>query len=104
MMEWEESTMTLEEEVKENEVALTEETARIDALEDKEEDICDCERDPGVSNGDWDTFEQAKAMFAAHLNSLKQARDEAKLAEERLRVAAIQEKIRQIKNKNFNGN
>ncbi|TDH66050.1 hypothetical protein CCR75_007122 [Bremia lactucae] len=94
MMEWQEATMTLEEDVEEEEVAETEETPTIDALED--EASCNCERDPGVSDEDWEELERAKAMYAAHLKSLKQARDEAKLAEERRRVAAIQEKIRQI--------
>ncbi|CAI5738661.1 unnamed protein product [Peronospora destructor] len=54
------------------------------------------ERDAGVSDEDWEELERAKKDYAAHLNALKRAREQAKLEEERRRAEAIQEKIRQI--------
>ncbi|CAH0474441.1 unnamed protein product [Peronospora belbahrii] len=54
------------------------------------------ERDVGVSNKDWEELQHAKKDYIAHLNALRQARDDAKLEEEQCYAKAIEEKIRQI--------
>lgn len=79
-----------------------EEIIEVEAEEDPEvEEVDDKktgkeQRDPGVSDEDWEELERAKEAHAAHLDALRRARDQAKLEEERRRAEAIQEKIRRI--------
>ncbi|ETI29722.1 hypothetical protein L914_21561 [Phytophthora nicotianae] len=104
---------TLQEQLEEKEAlsAAAEEVLEVDAEEDPDVDETEkdrkVERDPGVSDEDWEELERAKEVHAAHLEALKRARDQAKqeddkrraqakLEEERRRAAAIQEKIRRI--------
>ncbi|GMF35145.1 unnamed protein product [Phytophthora lilii] len=54
------------------------------------------ERDPGVSDEDWEELEHAKEAHAAHLKVLRRARDQTQLEEELRCAAAIQEKFRRI--------
>ncbi|RLN36908.1 hypothetical protein BBO99_00005556 [Phytophthora kernoviae] len=67
-----------------------------DADTEEDEKISKEERDPGVSDEDWEELERAKEDHAAHLNALRRARDQATLEEERRRAEALQEKIRCI--------
>ncbi|KAG6592606.1 Serine/threonine-protein kinase mph1 [Phytophthora cinnamomi] len=80
--------------------AIAEETLEVEAEEDPEpdedEEKSTEKRDPGVSDGDWEELELAKAAHAAHLDELRRTRDQARLEEERRRAQAIQEKIRRI--------
>ncbi|KAG6968336.1 hypothetical protein JG687_00003807 [Phytophthora cactorum] len=114
LIEWlEPEQVTLLEQVEEKEAlsAAAEEIVEVDAEEDPYTDEIEkdgkVERDPDVSDEDWEELERAKEAHAAHLEALKRARDQAtreeerrraqaKLEEERRRAAAIQEKIRQI--------
>ncbi|KAF1779378.1 P-loop containing nucleoside triphosphate hydrolase [Phytophthora cactorum] len=114
LIEWlEPEQVTLEEQVEEKEAlsAAAEEIVEVDAEEDPYTDEIEkdgkVERDPDVSDEDWEELERAKEAHAAHQEALKRARDQAtreeerrraqaKLEEERRRAAAIQEKIRQI--------
>ncbi|KAG6967558.1 hypothetical protein JG688_00006251 [Phytophthora aleatoria] len=114
LIEWlEPEQVTLEEQVEEKEAlsVAAEEIVEVDAEEDPYTDEIEkdgkVERDPDVSDEDWEELERAKEAHAAHLEALKRARDQAtreeerrraqaKLEEKRRRAAAIQEKIRQI--------
>ncbi|ETP10987.1 hypothetical protein F441_13483 [Phytophthora nicotianae CJ01A1] len=113
LVEWlEPEQVTLEEQLEEHEaLSAAAEMIEVDAEEDPDTDEVEkerkVERDPGVSDEDWEELERAKEAHAAHLEALKRARDEAtreeerrraqeKLEEERRHAAAIQEKIRQI--------
>ncbi|POM59888.1 hypothetical protein PHPALM_31319, partial [Phytophthora palmivora] len=99
--EQEPEEVTLDEQLEEKAVLSVEADAvEVDAEEDPDIDEAEkenkVERDPGVSDEDWEELERAKEAHAAHLDALKRARDQAKLEEERRRAKAIQEKIRRI--------
>ncbi|KAG7382936.1 hypothetical protein PHYPSEUDO_004232 [Phytophthora pseudosyringae] len=111
--EQEPDEVPLEEQLEDKEAlsAEAEGIVEVEAEEDPEMDEAEkdakVERDPGVSDEDWEELERAKEAHAAHLEALKRARDEAqkederrraqaKLDEERRRAEAIQERIRQI--------
>ncbi|CAI5725442.1 unnamed protein product [Peronospora destructor] len=67
-----------------------------DRVEVNEADVENGEVEAEEDPEDWEELERAKKDYAAHLNALKRAREQAKLEEERRRAEAIQEKIRQI--------
>ncbi|OQR96792.1 hypothetical protein THRCLA_21982 [Thraustotheca clavata] len=78
--------------VKEN--VLERENDQLPPAEIEEEPSC--ERDPGVSDVDWEELEAAKKAYAAHLENLKRLADAEKLRQELAKAAAIQERIRQV--------
>ncbi|GMF43657.1 unnamed protein product [Phytophthora fragariaefolia] len=90
----------LKDQLDEKTAISVEETTEVEAEEGPEVEENECkskeERDPGVSDEDWEELERAKEAHAAHLDALRRARDQAKLEEEQRRSQAIQEKIRQI--------
>lgn len=110
LIEWQKSEdVSCQEQIKEEFFsAVTEEIAEMDVQGDDEAEASSRdERDAGVSDQVWEELRHAKEAHAAHLEALKQARDQAqrederrraqeKVEEEQRRAAAIQNKIRQI--------
>uniref|UniRef100_A0AAV1UG65 AAA+ ATPase domain-containing protein n=1 Tax=Peronospora matthiolae TaxID=2874970 RepID=A0AAV1UG65_9STRA len=85
-----------ETEVSEGDLQVVEVEAEQDEEPSTDEDIANEERDDGVPDEDWEELQRAKQDYAAHLDALRRARDQAKIEEEKRKAEAIQEKIRQI--------
>ncbi len=74
----------------------TEEKKEMERLTTVEWTIDNAERDPGVSNEDWEELEASKRAHQEHLERLKKEMEQEALRKELAKAQLLQEKIRRI--------